>query len=61
MLGLRYKDGVMLASDTLASYGSMARFMDVRRLHPLGDNTVLGTSGDLSDMQYLLHEADKVL
>ncbi|CAO1616889.1 unnamed protein product [Parajaminaea phylloscopi] len=61
VLGLRYKDGIMLASDTLASYGSLARFMDVRRLHALGDNTVLGMSGDLSDMQYLLHEVDKVL
>lgn len=61
VLGLRYKNGIMLASDTLASYGSLARFMDVRRLHALGDNTVIGMSGDLSDMQYLLHEVDKIL
>lgn len=61
VLGLRYKDGVMLATDTLASYGSMARFMDVRRLHTLGENTVMGASGDMSDMQFLLHELDKVL
>ncbi|CAO1636630.1 unnamed protein product [Jaminaea pallidilutea] len=60
VLGLRYKDGVMLATDTLASYGSMARFMDVRRLHTLGENTVMGASGDMSDMQFLLHELDKV-
>lgn len=61
VLGLCYKDGVMLATDTLASYGSMARFMDVRRLHTLGENTVMGASGDMSDMQFLLHELDKVL
>lgn len=51
----------MMASDTLASYGSLARFMDVRRLHQLGETAVLGASGDMSDMQFLLHEADKVL
>lgn len=61
MLGLRYKDGVMMATDTLASYGSMARFMNIQRMHPLGEHTVLGASGDMSDMQYVLHEMDKVL
>ncbi|PWN20917.1 putative PRE4-20S proteasome subunit [Microstroma glucosiphilum] len=61
VLGLRYKDGVMMATDTLASYGSMARFMNIQRMHPLGEHTVLGASGDMSDMQYVLHEMDKVL
>ncbi|CAO1636083.1 unnamed protein product [Sympodiomycopsis kandeliae] len=61
VLGLRYKDGIMLATDTLASYGSLARFMNIQRLHQLGENTVLGASGDMSDMQYVLHELDKVL
>lgn len=61
VLGLRYKDGVMMATDTLASYGSLARFMNIERMHPLGEHTVLGASGDMSDMQYVLHELDKVL
>ncbi|KAB5589006.1 20S proteasome subunit beta [Ceratobasidium theobromae] len=39
VLGIRYKDGVMLAADNLASYGSLARFKDIRRLHPVGDYT----------------------
>lgn len=51
VLGLRYKDGVMLATDTLASYGSLARFMDVRRLQQVGTNVVVGASGDMSDWQ----------
>lgn len=61
VLGLRYKDGVMMATDTLASYGSLARFMNIQRLHELGEHTVLGASGDMSDMQFVLHELDKVL
>lgn len=51
----------MLASDTLASYGSLARFMDVRRLAKIEDsNAVIGASGDMADFQYLLHEIEKL-
>lgn len=28
------RDGVMLAADTLASYGSLARYKDVQRIKP---------------------------
>ncbi|KAF8521148.1 proteasome endopeptidase complex beta subunit [Gautieria morchelliformis] len=53
VLGIKYKDGIMMAADTLASYGSLARFKDVSRLHGVGDYTVLGAGGDMSDFQYL--------
>ena len=36
-----------------ASYGSLARFKDVQRLHAVGNHTVLGASGDMSDFQYI--------
>jgi 20S proteasome subunit beta 7 len=36
-----------------ASYGSLARFKDVQRLHPVGKYTVLGAGGDMSDFQYM--------
>ncbi|KAG4305261.1 hypothetical protein PORY_001431 [Pneumocystis oryctolagi] len=52
VLGLKFKDGVMLAADNLASYGSLARFDDVERLFPVG-MTVVGVSGEISDFQYL--------
>ncbi|KDN48437.1 proteasome endopeptidase complex, beta subunit [Tilletiaria anomala UBC 951] len=61
ILGIRYKDGVMMAADTLASYGSLARFMDVRRLHEVSPNTLLGASGDMSDFQFIQHELQKVM
>lgn len=36
----------------LASYGSLARFTDVKRLRTFPPNTVIGIGGDVSDMQY---------
>jgi 20S proteasome subunit beta 7 len=53
VIALKYKDGVVIAADNLASYGSLARFTDVKRLRKFADSTVVGFSGDVSDMQYL--------
>ncbi|KAI3390496.1 hypothetical protein diail_9500 [Diaporthe ilicicola] len=53
VLGLKFKDGVVLAADNLASYGSLARFDDIKRLRPFAGTSVVGFSGDVSDMQYL--------
>lgn len=36
-----------------ASYGSLARFTDVKRLRAFNSTAVVGFSGDVSDMQYL--------
>ena len=44
VIGIKYNGGVMLAADTLASYGSLARYKDVRRLQKVGDNTLIGAS-----------------
>lgn len=67
VIAVKYKDGVMMAADCLgtirglfptmsyvyyiASYGSLARFRDVQRLNGLGKRTLMGTSGDISDLQ----------
>lgn len=51
----------MLAADTLGSYGSLARFMDVQRLQKVGDNAVVGAGGDLSDWQYIQHMMDNLM
>lgn len=61
VLGLQYKDGVMLATDTLASYGSLARFMNIERLEKVGTNVVIGASGDMSDWQNIKHMLSKVI
>jgi 20S proteasome subunit beta 7 len=54
VLGIKYRGGVMLAADTLASYGSMARYKDVRRISKVGDSSLVGASGEISDFQSLM-------
>ncbi|KAJ3577011.1 hypothetical protein NP233_g17 [Leucocoprinus birnbaumii] len=61
VLALKYKDGIMMAADTLASYGSLARFKDVTRLHPVGNYTVIGAGGDMSDFQYIQKFLDELI
>jgi 20S proteasome subunit beta 7 len=48
---VQYDGGVMIATDTLASYGSLARFKDVQRLKAVGEHTVIGAGGEMSDFQ----------
>ena len=60
VLGLKYADGVMLASDTLASYGSLARYKDVRRLQKIGSCTIIGGSGEISDFQNILEDLNSM-
>ncbi|SCU95591.1 LADA_0G16402g1_1 [Lachancea dasiensis] len=53
VISMKYNGGVIIAADNLGSYGSLLRFNDVERLFPVGRNTVVGISGDISDMQHL--------
>jgi 20S proteasome subunit beta 7 len=52
-LGITYKDGVLIASDTLGSYGSTKRYKSFQRLFKVNDSCVLGAGGELSDFQYI--------
>jgi 20S proteasome subunit beta 7 len=53
VLGVCYDGGVMLAADTLGSYGSLARFLSLSRLRPIGDRCILGAGGEYSDFQHI--------
>jgi len=53
VLGLCFKDGVVIAADDLASYGSLARFRNVPRLMRVNENVVMGCTGDYADFQHL--------
>ena len=53
VIALKFRSGVVIAADNLASYGSLARFTDVKRLKPFNSKAVVGFGGDVSDMQYL--------
>jgi len=61
VVAIKYKDGVMMAADTLASYGSLARFRDLERISKVGKYTILGASGDISDLQYLNSHLDELI
>jgi 20S proteasome alpha/beta subunit len=47
----RCLSGVLIAADTLGSYGTLARFKDVNRVGAYGSHTIVGAAGDLSDFQ----------
>ncbi|KAL8831985.1 MAG: hypothetical protein Q9191_000547 [Dirinaria sp. TL-2023a] len=53
VIAVKFKEGVVIAADNLASYGSLARFTDVKRLRPFNQKSIIGISGDVSDMQYI--------
>mmetsp|Transcript_8518 Transcript_8518/g.17146 ORF Transcript_8518/g.17146 Transcript_8518/m.17146 type:complete len:240 (+) Transcript_8518:31-750(+) len=56
VVALKYKGGVMVAADTLASYGSLARYEGVTRIAKVGiaNDTLLAAGGDYSDYQMIL-------
>jgi len=61
VLAIKYNGGVLVAADTLASYGSLARYRDIRRLKPVGKYTLIGASGELSDFQFLSDHLDEIM
>ncbi|CAG8730108.1 14075_t:CDS:2, partial [Acaulospora colombiana] len=63
VIALKYKDGVMLAADNLGRLELFESifFVDVERIHPVGEFTVIGASGDISDFQYTKHVLDNLM
>ncbi|XP_077284810.1 proteasome subunit beta type-4 [Arctopsyche grandis] len=53
VIALKFDGGVMMAADTLGSYGSLARFRNCPRLVKLNESIIIGASGDYADFQYL--------
>lgn len=51
ILGIKCIDGVVVASDTLASYGSLARYPNIQRVFKVNNDTVVAGSGDYADFQ----------
>lgn len=58
VFGLKYKDGVIIAADTSGNYGNLARYPNTQRVFKVNDTTVIASSGDIADFQYL-HEVIK--
>lgn len=53
VLGIVFDKGVLIAADSLGSYGSMAHLRNLPRVFKVNDVTAVGGSGDYSDLQFL--------
>lgn len=60
VIAIKYKDGIVMAADTLGSYGSLARFTDQRRMMSVHNSTLIGASGDFSDYQFIKDKLDEL-
>uniref|UniRef100_A0A7S1I6I0 Proteasome subunit beta n=1 Tax=Eutreptiella gymnastica TaxID=73025 RepID=A0A7S1I6I0_9EUGL len=61
VVALKYKDGVLLATDTLLSYGSLARYPAIQRIKVVGEYTAVAASGDYADFQSMAGQMDDLL
>lgn len=59
VVALKYAGGVVVAADTLGSYGSTCMFTSLQRLAKVGEHTLIGGSGEYSDFQYLVHTLEE--
>ena len=53
VLGMKFDGGVVIAADTLGSYGATARFRDISRVMKVNDCTAIAASGDIADYRFL--------
>ena len=47
--------------ELVASYGSLARFRGIQRIHKVGDKTLVGFSGELSDWDYIYESLEQLV
>jgi len=60
VVALKYKDGIMMAADTMVAYGSSLRFRDCERITSVADNTLVGCMGEYSDFQAMKKNLDEL-
>ncbi|KAK1610519.1 hypothetical protein QYE76_034192 [Lolium multiflorum] len=60
VIAMKYKDGVIMACDTGASYGSTLRYKSVERIKAVGKHSLIGGSGEFSDFQEILRYLDEL-
>lgn len=54
VIAVKYSEGVLMCTDTLASYGSLAMFKEIPRMAGVGQSTLIGASGEYSDFQEII-------
>jgi len=50
---MKFEGGVIMAADTLGSYGSLARYTNMQRIMKVNETSVLAAGGDIADFQFL--------
>eukprot|EP00884_Botryococcus_braunii_P014367 jgi/Botrbrau1/22931/Bobra.0030s0009.1 len=60
VLGLTFAGGVLIASDTLGSYGSTKRYKSFQRVRQVNQSTAIGAGGELSDFQHIMQLLDEL-
>jgi len=53
VLGLQFNGGIVMCTDMLGSYGSLARYRTCERMLKVNEKTLIGCSGDYADFQYI--------
>lgn len=53
VLGVKYKDGVIIACDTMVAYGGTLKFSNTRRMCEVGTHSIVGATGEYSDFQQI--------
>eukprot|EP00744_Colponema_vietnamica_P011147 GILI01015687.1.p1 GENE.GILI01015687.1~~GILI01015687.1.p1 ORF type:complete len:222 (-),score=63.08 GILI01015687.1:117-782(-) len=61
VLAIKYEGGVLLATDTLLSYGSLAKWPNIPRIKIIGKRTAIAASGDYADFQEVAGELEKLV
>ncbi|KAI3513518.1 hypothetical protein L1887_20853 [Cichorium endivia] len=61
VIGIKYKDGILMAADMGGSYGSTIRYKSVERMKQVGKHSLLGASGEISDFQEILKYLDDLI
>ncbi|XP_023178877.1 proteasome subunit beta type-4 [Drosophila hydei] len=59
VLGIRFDGGVLVAADTLVSYGSLARYQNINRVFQINGKILLGGGGDFADIQSIKRSIDQ--
>lgn len=61
VIGIKYNGGVLIASDTLLSYGSLAKWPNIPRIKILGSFSAVCATGDYADFQEMSRKVgDKI-
>jgi 20S proteasome subunit beta 7 len=61
VLGIKYKDGILMAADMGGSYGSTLRYKSVGRMKPVGKHSLIGATGEISDFQEIMRSLDELV